>query len=104
MIWSVSMLGSGSGTAVEVSLLMGSIGLCLPGADVGEVAGDGGGGGHLRADEVGASTAALASLEVAVGGRGAALAGLQDVGVHGEAHGAAGLAPLKAGGLEDGVE
>ena len=37
-------------------------------------------------------------------GGGAALAGLQDVGVHAEAHGAAGLAPLEAGGLEDLVQ
>ena len=35
------------------------------------------GGGHLRADEVGAAAAALAALEVAVRGRGAALAGLR---------------------------
>ncbi len=68
------------------------------------MAGDGGGGGHLGADEVGAASAALAAFEVAVGGGGAALAGLEDVGVHGEAHAAAGLAPLEAGGLEDGVE
>src|ERR1035441_934966 len=78
--------------------------LSFPGADVGEVAGDGGGGGHLRADEVGAAAAALAAFEVAVGGGGAALAGLEDVGVHAEAHAAAGLAPIEAGGLEDGVE
>src|SRR5947208_4431702 len=38
----------------------------LPSADVGEVAGDGGGGGHLRTDEVGAASAALAAFEVAV--------------------------------------
>ncbi len=37
-------------------------------------------------------------------GGGAALAGLEDVGVHAEAHAAAGLAPLEAGGLEDLVE
>ena len=48
-----------------------------PVADVDEVALDGGRGGHLRADEVGAPAAALAALEVAVRGRGAALAGLE---------------------------
>src|SRR5690242_17205896 len=74
--------------------------LSIPLADVGEVAGDGGCGGHLRADEVGAATAALTAFEVAVRGGGAALTGLQDVGVHAEAHGAAGLAPLEAGRLE----
>src|ERR1017187_5946978 len=78
--------------------------LSFPGADVGEVAGDGGGGGHLRADEVGAASAALTAFEVAVRGARTALAGLENVGVHAEAHGAAGLAPLEAGGFEDGVE
>ena len=68
------------------------------------MAGDGGGGGHLRADEVGASAAALAAFEVAVAGGGAALAGREDVGVHAQAHGAAGLAPLEAGLAEDVVE
>ena len=43
---------------------------------VGDDAGDGGGGGHGGAHQVGAAAAALAALEVAVGGRGAALAGL----------------------------
>eukprot|EP00976_Prorocentrum_cordatum_P034805 707927-Prorocentrum_minimum.AAC.1 len=37
----------------------------------------------------------LAALEVAVGGGGAALLGLELVRVHGEAHGAPGLAPVK---------
>ena len=55
-------------------------------------------------EEVGAASAALAAFEVAVGGGGATFAGLQDVGVHAEAHGAAGLAPLKARGAEDLVE
>ena len=68
------------------------------------MAGDGGGGGHLGADEVGAAAAALAAFEVAVGGGGAAFAGLEDVGVHSEAHGAAGLAPVEAGVAEDFVE
>ncbi len=68
----------------------------LPVADVGEVAGDGGGGGHLRGDEVGAASAALAAFEVAVAGGGAAFAGGEDVGVHAEAHAAAGFAPLEA--------
>ena len=95
MIWSVSILGSGSGACGCVE---------FPRADVSEVAGDGGGCGHLRRDEVGAATAALAALEVAVRCGGATLAGCEDVRVHAEAHAAAGLAPLKAGGLEDGVE
>src|SRR3712207_8395492 len=47
---------------------------------------------------------ALAALEVAVRGRGAALLRREAVGVHGEAHGAAGLAPVEAGLDEDLVE
>src|SRR5258706_1117783 len=61
-------------------------------------------GGHFRADEVGAATFALAALEVAVTGAGAALAGLEDVRVHSEAHRAAGLTPFETGVLENAVE
>ena len=43
----------------------------------------------------------LAALEVAIRGRGAAFAGLKPVGVHREAHRAAGLAPFEARRLED---
>src|SRR5690606_40751395 len=60
--------------------------------------------GHGRGDEVGAAALALPPLEVAVGGRGAALARLEGVRVHAEAHGAAGGPPLGAGRLEDLVE
>src|SRR6266511_4061172 len=74
------------------------------GADVGEVAGDGGGGGHGRAHEMRAGALALASLEVAVGGRGDALAFARRVAVHPDAHGAAGLTPLEAGCRENLVE
>jgi hypothetical protein len=65
---------------------------------------DGRGGGHGRADQVGAPAGALAAFEVAVAGGGAALARLQPVGVHRQAHAAARLAPLEAGGLEDLVQ
>src|SRR5271170_1822787 len=78
--------------------------LVFPLADVGEVAGDGCGCSHLRADEVRASSASLAAFEIAVAGGGAALAGLENVGVHAEAHGAAGLAPLEASLDENLVE
>ena len=44
-----------------------------------------------------ASAAALTAFEIAVGGRGATLAGLKLVGVHRQAHGAAWFAPFKAG-------
>src|SRR4029453_3895383 len=69
-----------------------------------EMAGDRGGCRHRRRDEVGATLVALAALEIAVRGRGTALAGSELVGVHREAHGAAGLAPLEAGFEEDLVE
>ena len=53
---------------------------------------------------MGAPALALPALEVAVGRRGAALSGLEGVGVHAQAHRAAGTAPLGAGLLEDHVE
>ena len=53
---------------------------------------------------MGASAAALATLEVPVGRRRAALAGAQLVGVHAQAHRAPRLAPLEAGVEEDPVE
>src|ERR1700675_3728271 len=69
----------------------------IPLAHVDEMPGDRGGGGHRRRHEVGAALVTLAALEIPVGGRGAALAGLELVGIHGEAHRAAGLAPFEAG-------
>src|SRR5688500_15311774 len=65
---------------------------------------DGGSGGHRRADEMSAPAGALPPFEVAVGSRGAALAGFQPVRVHSQAHRAAGLAPLEAGVAEHAVE
>ena len=53
---------------------------------------------------MGASALALTALEVAVGGRRAALLRGELVGVHAEAHRAAGTAPLAARLLEDHVE
>src|SRR5262249_23771645 len=55
-------------------------------------------------DEVRAALVALPALEIAVRGRGAALPGRELVRVHGETHGAAGLAPFEAGLDEDLVE
>ena len=63
--------------------------LKFPVSDVGKVAGDGCRRRHHRTDQVGASAASLAAFKVAVAGGGAAFAGLQDVGVHAQAHGAA---------------
>src|SRR5581483_7199680 len=61
-------------------------------------------GRHLGADEMRAPAGALAAFEVAVRGRRAALARLEPVGVHREAHRAPGLAPFEAGVAEDAVE
>jgi 3-isopropylmalate/(R)-2-methylmalate dehydratase large subunit len=64
-----------------------------------------GGRTHLVSPKMAAAAAApLATLEVAVRGRGAALAGLQPIGVHGEAHRAALDAPFEAGFPEDPVQ
>jgi len=68
------------------------------------MAGQGGGGGHDRADQVRAGVAALAAFEVAIGGAGAAFVGREDVGVHADAHAAACIAPLEARGGEEFVE
>src|SRR5215212_1339037 len=97
-------------TGIQPAVVMASTGIRPPGpggfaalplADVDEVALDRRRGGHLRRDEVSAAAAPLAALEVAVRGRGAALARPQDVRIHPQAHRAAGAAPLEAGGLED---
>ena len=53
-------------------------------------------GGHRRADQVGASTAALTTFKVTVTGGGTTFARIQAVIVHGQTHGAARQAPLEA--------
>jgi len=68
------------------------------------MAGNSGGCGHYRADEMRAAVFALAALEIAVAGAGAAFVRWQDVGVHADAHAAASVAPLEAGGAENFVE
>ena len=73
-------------------------------ADVDEVPIQRGGRGHLRADEVGPTAPPLPALEVPVGRRSAALARREDVGVHAEAHRAAGEPPLEDRVEEDLVE
>ena len=55
---------------------------------------------HGRADQMGTSAVALAAFKVAVAGGCTALAGLEFVCVHGQAHRATGFAPLKTGGFE----
>ena len=112
MIWSVSTLLRRSGSPVPACRVNFVHRQCsvlgqVSGRQVGrrrERAGDGGGRGDERRDQVGATALALPALEVAVGGRGAALPRLELVGVHAQAHRAAGAAPLTAGLLEDHVE
>src|SRR5271156_2098981 len=76
----------------------------LPFAYVGEVARDRRRCGHHRAHQVGASATPLASFEIAIAGRGTAFAGSKNVGVHAQAHGAAGLAPLKTSRAENFIQ
>src|SRR2546427_607181 len=64
-------------------------------AHIHEMAGNGRGGGHDRADQVRAAVLALAALEVAIRGAGAALVRRQDVRVHADAHAASRVAPLE---------
>src|SRR3954471_13447552 len=101
MIWSVSTSARRSAVTPPFTVFTAST---SPLPDVDEVPLDGGRGGHLRADEVRAPAASLAALEVAVRGGGAALAGLEDVRVHAQAHRAAGGPPVEPGGAEHLVE
>src|ERR1035437_4458120 len=71
---------------------------------IGHHAGDGARGSSQRRGEERSPALALAPLEVAVRGADAVLAGLQLIAVHGNAHRAAGLAPLGAGRAEDLIE
>src|SRR5258707_10531587 len=102
MIWSVSTLARSSGATRPFSKV--NLSISSPLANVDEVPGDRGRRGHLRAHEVGPAAGALAALEIAVRGRSAALARLEPVRVHAQAHGTAGLPPLEPGVLEDPVE
>src|SRR3954465_11680056 len=104
MIWSVSTSSRMSVETGPLTVVKASMVLLAPVANVDEPALDGGRGRHLGRDEVRAPATALAPLEVAVRGRGAALAGLEGVGVHPQAHRTAGAAPVEAGGAEDLVE
>src|SRR5712691_8830543 len=102
MIWSVSTLARSSGATRAFSTV--NLSISSPPANIDEVPGDRGRRGHLRAHEVGPATGALPALEIAVRGRGAALTRLEPVGVHAQAHGATGFAPLETGVLEDPVK
>src|SRR5947209_19069951 len=71
------------------------------GSYIDKMPGDSCRGGHRGADQVCAPTATLAPLEVAVAGGGAALAFRERIAVHGDAHAASRLTPLKASLAED---
>src|SRR5262245_37563054 len=66
-----------------------NVGLSSDAADVDEMPFDGGRRSHRGADQVRAPTGALPALEIAVRGGRAALAGLEPIGVHRQAHRAA---------------
>ena len=104
MIWSVSTSARGQRQDLAADLLERLHQFRLHVADIDEVARDRRRRRHLRADEVRAAARPLPPLEVAVRGRGAALARQQDVRVHAQAHRAAGVAPLEARVDEDLVE
>ena len=67
-----------------------------PVANIDEMAGDRRRRRHRRRHEMRAARKSLPTLEIAIRGRGAALAGLKPVRIHGEAHRAAGLAPFES--------
>src|SRR4051812_39761758 len=102
MIWSVSTSARSSTLTWPEITRTGSMSVPLP--DVDEAPLDRGRGRHLGREQVGAAAASLAALEVAVGGRGAALARAEDVRVHAQAHRAARRAPVEPGGAEHVVE
>src|ERR1044072_7984146 len=59
---------------------------------------------HHRTDEMRAAAAALASLEVAITRRRAALTGLQNISIHPEAHRTPSLTPLKSRLVKNPIE
>src|SRR3954471_18653161 len=102
MIWSVSTLARSSGATNPFKTV--NLSMSAPGPDVDEVAGDRGGRRHRGAHQVRAPADALAAFEIAVRRGRAALARVEPVRVHAQAHRAAGLAPLEARVAEDLVQ
>jgi hypothetical protein len=68
------------------------------------VAGHSGGSGHGWTHKVRATTKALSTLKISITGAGAAIARCQFVSIHGQTHGATGLAPLHTRLQKDGVQ
>src|SRR5260370_39749974 len=107
MIWSVSTSSRSSGTASPVCVRNASMVLLIlkfPIADIGKVAGHGGGGGHHGTHQMGAPTCAPAAFKVAVAGGSAALARGKNIRAHAQPHGASPFAPLKTRRAENGIE
>src|SRR5260370_14886344 len=107
MIWSVSTSSRSSGTASPVCVRNASMVLLIlkfPIADIGKVAGQGGGGGHHGTAQMGASACTLGAFKVAVAGGSATLGRGENIGVHAQAHGASRFAPLKTSRAENGIQ
>src|SRR5262245_29460965 len=101
---SILAISSGAATAVRTVNASMRVSIVRQPAHVGEASEHGGGGDHGGTHDVSERAAALSSLEVAIGGGGAALAGRHQLAVRAVAHRAAGIAPLEAGGDEDAIE
>src|SRR5688572_13910175 len=103
MIASVSTLARSSGATSPSSRM--NFSMCLAEAsDIDEMACDRSRGSHDRADEMRPAALPLASFEIAVRSRRAAVSRQKLVVVHAEAHRAARLAPFETGCGEDLVE
>src|SRR2546423_15545740 len=70
-------------------------------ADIYEMTDNSSGSGHSRADEMSASAASLAALEIAVAGRGTAFAFAKPIAIHGNTHAAARFTPFETSLAED---
>src|SRR5436309_10543394 len=75
-----------------------------PVTDIGKVSGNGCPRRHHRADQMSATASPLTSFEVAVAGGGTALAGLEDVRIHAQAHRTSGFTPLETCFLKNSVQ
>src|SRR5688572_4399109 len=75
-----------------------------PFPDIDEVPFDSGGDSHRRRHEMSPAAGSLASFEVSIAGGGAALSGPKHIGIHRQAHTAAGFPPFKPCLFEQSVE
>src|SRR3954469_21271301 len=73
-------------------------------SDIGQAAGNRRRRRHRWTYQMGTAAPSLSSLEVAVRGRGTALARTEEIVIHAETHGAAGISPLEACIDEDTVQ